>query len=127
MRQTNSKCPVPLGELPSLAEAFQKLNALMEWRESQGRAIGEMTGMQRGMDISFEEGRLSGHMEGHRQGRQEGRLQAMRDILCRLLHQRFGRLPTTLRKQIKLTTDVKRLQAGLDQVLRIQSLDELAL
>lgn len=116
-----------LRELPRLADALQKLNALMEWREAQGWSSGEMTGMQRGMDIGYENGRLDGHQDGRKQGRQEGRLLAMRAILCRLLKQRFGRLPAALRKQIKALTEVKRLQACLDQVLRIQSLDQLHL
>jgi len=72
---------------------------------------------------------IAQHLEkkGEKKGRQEGQLQALRDTLVRLLRQRFGRLPADLRRQIKAMTDVKRLQACLDQVLRIQSLDELHL
>jgi hypothetical protein len=61
------------------------------------------------------------------EGIEKGQLLASRDTLKRLLSQRFGALPEPLVQRIEGVFDLSRLNDALDQVLRINSLDELKL
>jgi hypothetical protein len=63
----------------------------------------------------------------HNEGRAEGQLEARRDDLVALLEKRFGSLPKDLLQRIQDLSDVTRLRAALQQVLDIDSLDELQL
>jgi predicted transposase YdaD len=67
------------------------------------------------------------HNEGRVEGRVEGQLEARRDDLVALLEKRFGSLPKELLQRIQGLSDVARLRAALQQVLDIDSLDELQL
>ena len=56
-----------------------------------------------------------------------GQVRAYRDTLRRQLILRFGHLPETLLQRIEAASDPARLQAALDQVIPMKSLDELTL
>ena len=71
----------------------------------------------------IEEGVAKGRVEG----RVEGQLLANRETLRRLLTQRFAPLPEPIVQRIEAASDLERLQAALDQVLQLKSLDELDL
>ena len=58
---------------------------------------------------------------------EEGRISANRETLRRQLAQRFGPLPEALLRRIEAASDAARLQAALDQVIQMKSLDELVL
>jgi hypothetical protein len=61
------------------------------------------------------------------EGKVKGRLEANRATLKRQLTAKFGPLPAALQERIDATLDPGRLDAALDQVLTLQSLDELKL
>jgi hypothetical protein len=63
----------------------------------------------------------------HEKGRIEGQLEARRDDLVALLEKRFGPLPKELLQRIQAQADAALLKAALQQVLDIDSLDELRL
>jgi hypothetical protein len=56
-----------------------------------------------------------------------GEARALRDVLIRLLEQRFDPVEEALRKRIRESTDVERLRAALGQVLTIEKLEDLVL
>jgi hypothetical protein len=59
-------------------------------------------------------------------GEASGELRARRAVLRELLEEKFGPLPDGLIQRIE-SIDLDRLRAAIRQVLRVQSLDELAL
>ena len=61
--------------------------------------------------------------EGQRQGMEQG----ARKVLLRLLGQRFGRLPVTVRRRIEEIDSVDRLIRLAEKVLTARSLDDLGL
>ncbi len=66
--------------------------------------------------------------EGRQEGLQEGRLQAvlaLRDILLSVLTDRFGSVPTPVRRRVTATRDFDRLAKLGKQLLAASSLDEL--
>ena len=69
-------------------------------------------------------GLAEGIAEGLAEGIAEGQLLKSREILRRLLEKRFGSLPQALARQIESSFDGEALQAGIDQVVEIRSLDE---
>jgi hypothetical protein len=56
-----------------------------------------------------------------------GQLLASRENLRLLLEERFGSLPEELVQQIESIDDLKRLRAGLRQVVHVKTLEELKL
>jgi predicted transposase YdaD len=65
--------------------------------------------------------------EGRQEGREEGQLELARETLGKLLAKRFGRVPKTWQRRIQAATDLGRLKAALEEVLTIDTLDELRL
>jgi hypothetical protein len=65
--------------------------------------------------------------EGKAKGLVEGQVLAIREALRRQLTLKFGALPEAVRQRIESAADLDRLNAALDQVLALQSLDELKL
>ena len=65
--------------------------------------------------------------EGQVKGRVEGELLTSRAVLRRLLTKRFGPLPESLLQRIEATADAGRLQACIEQVMELRTLDELQL
>jgi hypothetical protein len=65
--------------------------------------------------------------EGRARGLAEGQLLNSRMVLRRLLERRFGALPEALVQQIEACSDGEALQAGLDQVVEVGSLEEFRL
>ena len=59
--------------------------------------------------------------------RNEGQLEASRTSLLRLLRKKFRSVPEDLVRRIQTMTDVARLQAAQEQVLDIQTMDQLQL
>jgi hypothetical protein len=64
---------------------------------------------------------------GEARGKQEGELQAHRKILQRLLQARFSSLPASVLEKIQATSNLERLQACIEQVSQMQSLDDVQL
>jgi hypothetical protein len=65
--------------------------------------------------------------EGRRLGRREGMEQGARRVLIRLLGQRFGELPESVRHRIEEIDSVERLTRLAERVLTARSLEELGL
>jgi hypothetical protein len=61
------------------------------------------------------------------EGKKEGKLLAVREVLLRLLRDRFGRVPKAVRQKIEATAEVELLQACVLQATKINSVDELLL
>jgi hypothetical protein len=81
-------------------------------------------------DVLKEEGRQEGRREGREEGRQERTAQfaqTLQTLLIGVLRDKFGRVPKLLQQQIKATTDIPRLEAGVRQGAKINSLDEFRL
>jgi hypothetical protein len=74
-----------------------------------------------------EEGRARGLAEGRASGLAEGQLLNSRKTLRRQLERRFGPLPEALVRRIESCTDAAVLEAGLDQVVEVGSLEEFRL
>jgi predicted transposase YdaD len=75
----------------------------------------------------IEEGKELGLQQGKELGLQEGILQAKREDLLRLLRAKFGSIPPDMVEQIEALGDVNRLDALLEQVLTVRSLDEMGM
>lgn len=72
----------------------------------------------------FVKGEAKGKAEGEAKGKAEGKAEGKADSLKRLLTRRFGPLPAGASARID-SADIPQLDAWLDAVLDIQSLDEL--
>ncbi len=85
----------------------------------------------RGWDVRtsriVEEWREEGRQEGRQEGREEGQLELARETLGKQLAKRFGRVPKAWQRRIQAATDLGRLKAALEQVVVIETLDELQL
>ena len=66
-----------------------------------------------------------GKKEGLEEGLKEGQLRALRETLRIQLEERFHALPAELQQRIEATTDAKKLQSCLRQVLHIKNLEDL--
>jgi hypothetical protein len=58
------------------------------------------------------------------EGRKEGEVQALRDMLQSLLHDKFGRLPKKLQKLIETTEDAERLRQAIRHVPQCAALPD---
>ena len=63
--------------------------------------------------------------QGEKKGRKDERLRTLRETLRILLEERFQSLPEALQQRIEATTDPKKLQSCIRQVLHIKSLEDL--
>jgi hypothetical protein len=61
------------------------------------------------------------------EGKKEGALQFAQETLIGVLCEKFGRVPRALQQQIKATTDIARLRAGVYQVVKVDSLHDFQL
>jgi uncharacterized protein DUF4351 len=75
----------------------------------------------------IESWREEGRKEGRVEGREEGRLQILRDLIQRMLADKFGTLPTELVERIQAMADEARLNAIFEQAMHIQALEDLQL
>ena len=73
----------------------------------------------------MDEIKAEGQKEGQRKGMRKGVQKGMQNLLMHQLTQRFGPLPTRVRQRIIDTKSVKKLQELADQILCVQSLQEL--
>jgi hypothetical protein len=65
--------------------------------------------------------------KGRKEGRQEGQIEGMRQLLVRLLEQRFGVLPSAARRRVRAISSAKKLEELADRALVAGSLAELGL
>jgi hypothetical protein len=75
----------------------------------------------------FHGARQEGRMEGRQEGRQEGQIEGMRQLLLRVLEQRFGSLPQKARRKVGSLASAQEIEALLGRALASPSLDELGL
>ncbi len=68
-----------------------------------------------------------GLREGRRKGLREGQLQARREMLLEQMSQRFGQLPTSIRRQVEGISSTQELRKLGRKVLRAKSLEEMGL
>ena len=61
------------------------------------------------------------------EGEAKGELLTSRAVLRRLLTKQFGALPESLLERMEATADAGRLQACIEQVMELRTLDELQL
>jgi hypothetical protein len=119
----------PAAEKDDLVAAAQASQHSAEHRLEVGTMSDVLwqTWPQKVAEESRARGLAEGLAEGRVEGRAEGQLLKSREILRRLLERRFGALPEGLVQQIEACTDGEALQAGLDQVVGIGSLEEFRL
>ncbi len=67
------------------------------------------------------------HEQGQAKGRTEGELTAARQLLCRLLADRFGSVSEAVLQRIDSSTDVNRLMAAAVQVAHVATPEDLQL
>lgn len=80
--------------------------------------------LERGFEQGLAKGREEGRQEGRQQGREVGHLSGQRDMLRRLVEQRFGPIPSDTRACIDAAT-LDDLTAWSSRVLTASSLREL--
>jgi hypothetical protein len=68
-----------------------------------------------------------GRQEGRREGLTEGGRAAARQILLKLIDQRFGRVPARVRRQVEAIDSLDRLSELAGRVYAVGALDELGL
>lgn len=113
------------GDYGGLAVVFAELTgcrtqwkaALQEWNMEQSQQVLEWQA----------EGEARGEARGVAWGVAQGKLQTLREVLRNFLERRFGPLPEALLARLNATAELDRLQAAVDKVLDMQSLDELQL
>ncbi|MCP4664210.1 MAG: DUF4351 domain-containing protein, partial [bacterium] len=81
----------------------------------------------RGRDAGHKEGRREGRREGRKEGREEGLRQGVLDLVLRLLSQRFGSLPASIKRRIEAISSAQELMRLAETVLKVDSLEELEL
>ena len=60
-----------------------------------------------------------------KEGRQQERVRSRQQMLLRLLRSKFGNVPKKTVQAIKVTAEVKQLDAWLDQVLAAKTLKDM--
>ena len=68
--------------------------------------------------------KAEGRVEGEAKGRVEGRVEGEAKSLTRLLERRFGPLPAAIKSRVD-RADLKQLDAWIDRVLDVKSLDAM--
>jgi len=71
--------------------------------------------------------REKAEQEARREGQREGQLEARKDVLLEQMTQRFGRLPTKVRRQVEEISSIQELRKLGRKVLRAKSLGEMGL
>ncbi len=84
---------------------------MMEWWRKQGR----------------EQGREQGQAEGRKQGRAEGWEQGRRDLVLRLLTERFGGISAETQRKVSAIDSAEELTRLAARMFQVQSLEELGL
>ncbi|MEA2694921.1 MAG: hypothetical protein QOJ16_4308 [Acidobacteriota bacterium] len=124
---------LPRGEEPELRHAFTTWLLRLLRRMRPGVTIPEVGELE---EIAMLEETLSewwngalerGRREGRTEGRQEGQVEGMRQLVLRLLEQRFGALPRGTRRRMKAISSAKELQDLAQRVLTARSLEEMGL
>jgi|SRR5882724_13074418 len=109
---------VTIPQFSDLEEIAMLEETLTEWlngAERKGRIAGRS------------EGQVEGRTEGRKEGRQEGEIAGMRQLLLQQLQQRFGALPSGVRRRVRSITSRKELKALAKRVLVAGSLAEMGL
>jgi hypothetical protein len=92
--------------------------------------IGGGNPKMRAMDIEMSWGdrlKAEARKEGRKEGRREGMEEGARKVLLRLLGQRFGRVPASVRRRVEEIDSVDRLIRLAERVLTARSLEDLRL
>ena len=108
---------------PVIQEAYEELQrfyANPETREQARKRRQFIFDYNYGMNISRAEGKAEGRAEGKAEGRAEGEVKS----IIRFLTWRFGAVSQSLKDDLYLITDIKRLDRLADMVLDCQSLKE---
>jgi hypothetical protein len=96
----------------------------------QAEARGMERGIEKGMERGFEKGIERGKKEGITQGAETATRQAvgrMRRVVFRLMTQRFGAVPTKMRRKIEAIDSLEPLADLAERVLVVESVGELGL
>ena len=75
----------------------------------------------------IEQGRKQGIQKGIEQGMQQGIQQGKQSILIQLLDEKFGKIPESMKNQIREITDENLLDQLSLRILKANSLDEMGL
>lgn len=104
---------------PTEAEAFERRQSA---KTQEGRAV-QKTWADRMRDEGIQIGLEKGREQGLKQGAEKG----ARTLLLRLLTQRFGELPSTVRRRVGAIRSFDRLTGLAERVFAVRSLEELGL
>ncbi len=89
----------------------------------KGLDEGHKKGLDEGHKKGLDEGHKKGLDEGHKKGLDEG-LETGRNILRRILRQRFGDLPANIEHRVEMAT-AEQLEAWTEKLFVVTSVDEL--
>ena len=110
------------------AEEFDRIVAELEDEEVQDVRMSMTERWRRqGLEQGKKEGKAEGRMEGKAEGRMEGKAEGVRELLVRLLGQRFGSVSSEVLGRIGAMTSVEELSGLAERVYQVDSLDELGL
>jgi hypothetical protein len=73
------------------------------------------------------EGRKMGRKMGRKEGRKEGEVQGHQKALLLVLRKRFGELPEVVVTRVGQTNDIEQLDAWLERVVVVSSLEEMGI
>ncbi len=85
--------------------------SMLEWWRRQGREQGHEQGIEQGIE----------------QGREQGRTEGQRDLVLRLLKERFGGLSSEVRRRVSAIESTEELTRLAARVYQVHSLEELGL
>jgi hypothetical protein len=94
----------------------------MTWAE---RMEAEYT--QKGIEKGMEKGIEAGMAKGIQAGLEKGKIEALRGVVLRLLGQRFGQVPETVRRRVESLDATEPLEALAGKVLEVHSIEEMGL
>ncbi len=102
-------------------EAREAYMTLAEQLIERGKAEGKLKGRQEGKA----EGKREGRLEGKREGELQGKLLVKKEVLLKLLTQKFGAVADTDKRKIMGTRDLDRLGQALGLIFKTETIAEV--
>jgi flagellar biosynthesis/type III secretory pathway protein FliH len=117
-----------VGGTPDEAAAFEAFRATIAGEEVTSMQLTWADRLEaKGREEGLREGLQKGLLRGRQEGRQEGRLRSLKDVVLRLLAQRFGRVPAKVRRRIEAIATLEPLERIAGEILTVHSLADLKL
>lgn len=117
---------LPLTEARSLEEVETMLAENAKRWTREWKREGMQEGLKKGREEGLEKGLKKGLQEGREEGLEKG-LQVTRDLLLSLMANRFGPVPTKIRRKVQGIKEAEELKKLGNRLLVASSLDDLGL